>query len=135
MIIFSNVIFSSFHNFRYNNRSFKFYYYHKNWYIAVRCLIRTTIFFFFLTHDLSMTLKVIEGHKSSFNFDFPPQIVWISLSLFLSLKVPLLLHLMQIYWRFLPCFPNTCCDVNVLFLILYNIWAIIAQGDNFSFLS
>ena len=73
---------------------------------------------------LSMTSKVIEGHKSSSNFSVHPTLPLLdgplmplvcgsfspslshslSLFLFLSPKVPLLLLLMQIYRRFRPCF-------------------------------
>ena len=75
---------------------------------------------------ISMTSKVIEGHKCSSNFTltqpfpywmvhwcFLLQIMWISL--FLSPKVPLLLHLVQIYGRFCACFLSAILNLIQLF--------------------
>ena len=80
---------------------------------------------------ITMTSKVIEGHKISSNFSvnptlshwwFPLQIVWISLSLFLSQKISFLLHLVQIYVSFLPCYCLKASETNFyVFSICWNL--------------
>ena len=59
--------------------------------------------FYFLFVDLPLSL-------SFFHFPLSPSLSFsfLSLPLFLSLKVPLLLHLMQIFGRFRPCFLKFC---------------------------